>query len=202
MKLRVALTGGVGSGKSALGSELASLGAVRLDADVLAREVVAAGSPGFDAVVERFGPAVVAVDGELDRPALAALVFSDAAARADLNSIIHPLVGRRSNELMAAAPAGAVIVYEIPLLAETGRTEDFDVVVVVEADLQVRLRRLAERGLDEASARARIGAQATDAERRAIADIVVSNNGTPADVQAAAVGLWEDLRRRRTGERA
>lgn len=197
-QLRVALTGGVGSGKSALGTALAELGAVRIDADVLAREVVAPGTPGLAAVIERFGASVAADDGGLDRPALAAVVFADPRARAELNAITHPLVERRSRELMDAAPAGAIIVYEVPLLAETGRSGDFDAVVVVEAPLAVRLDRLAGRGLAEAAARARIAAQATDAQRRGIADFVVVNAGSPDDLRAAARTLWDDLSRLRS----
>lgn len=193
-QLRVAVTGGVGSGKSALGTVLAEFGAVRIDADVLAREVVEPGTPGLAAVVGRFGSSVIR-DGQLDRAALAAVVFADPRARADLNAITHPLVGLRSRELMDAAPPGAVIVYELPLLVENGRSGDFDAVVVVEAPLAVRLDRLAARGLDEAAARARIAAQATDAQRRSIADFVVSNAGSPDDLRAAAHALWVDLTR-------
>lgn len=187
----------MGAGKSALGTELADLGAVRIDADVLAREVVEPGTPGLQQVLERFGPSALASDGSLDRAGLAARVFSDPVARADLNAIVHPLVARRFHELMAAAPESAVIVYEVPLLVETARTGEFDVVVVVQAPLATRLARLAERGLDEAAARSRISAQATDEQRRAVADLIVVNDRARADLRASAEGLWDELERRR-----
>src|SRR5215475_1139263 len=175
--MRVGLTGGLGAGKSTVAALLAEHGALIIDADALAREVVRAGTSGFAAVVERFGPGVVRPDGELDRARLAEIVFADEAARDDLNGIVHPLVGERSAELMAGAPAGAVVVYDVPLLAENELAGGFDVVVVVEADLATRLRRLADRGLTEAQARARIDAQATDEQRRAVAHEVVRNDG-------------------------
>ncbi len=196
-QLRVALTGGVGSGKSTVGDLLAELGAVRIDADQVAREVVAAGTPGLAAVVARFGATVLGADGELDRPALAAIVFDDEAARADLNAIVHPLVALRSSELMAAAAPDAIVVYEVPLLAETGRGGEFDAVVVVETTLDLRLARLAGRGLPEAQARARIAAQASDEHRRAIADEVILNNSNRADLADTVEELWERLLVRR-----
>lgn len=199
-QLRVVLTGGVGSGKSAVGDLLAELGAVRIDADQVAREVVAAGTPGLAAVVARFGATVLGADGKLDRPALAAIVFDDEAARADLNAIVHPLVAQRSSELMAAAAPDAIVVYEVPLLAETGRSGEFDAVIVVEATLDLRLARLAGRGLPEAQARARIAAQASDEQRRAIADEVVLNNSNRADLAHCVTELWQRLLSRRTGE--
>lgn len=192
-QLRVALTGGVGAGKSALADELAALGAVRIDADQVAREVVSAGTPGLAEVLDRFGPSVCAADGELDRPALAALVFADPGARADLNAIVHPLVQQRSSELMDAAPGDAVIVYEVPLLAETGQAAEFDRVVVVEAPVELRLGRLAGRGVGEDDARARISAQATDDQRRALADVVVRNDGDRRVLAERAAQLWADL---------
>lgn len=166
---------------------------MRIDADEVAREVVAPGTPGLRAVVDRFGSAVLQPDGGLDRAALAGLIFADDDARRDLNAIVHPLVQRRSQELMDATPSEAVVVYEIPLLAETGRAEDFDVVVVVESEPSRRMRRLTARGLSDADARGRMAAQATDEQRRAIADEVVSNNGSIVDLTDAARSLWNRL---------
>jgi dephospho-CoA kinase len=199
---RVALTGGVGSGKSTVGARLAALGAVVIDADAIAREVVAPGSPGLGAIVERFGPQILLADGSLDRPALAAVVFADAGALADLNAITHPLVAVRSSQLMADVPAGDICVYEVPLLAEGGplRSREFDQVVVVEAALPIRLDRLAQRGLAPDQARARIAAQATDEQRRAIADEIIVNNGPLADLQAAVDQLWVRLQERRRSD--
>jgi dephospho-CoA kinase len=198
-QLRLALTGGVGSGKSTVGDLLADLGAVRIDADQVSREVVAAGTPGLAAVVARFGSTVLGADGSLDRPALAAIVFEDDQARTDLNAIIHPLVGQRSGELMAAAAPDAIVVYEVPLLVETGREGEFDAVIVVEAPLDLRLARLAARGLPQAQARARIAAQATDEQRRAIADEVVVNDSDRTDLARAVEALWRRLVRRHHG---
>lgn len=192
-QLRVALTGGLGSGKSTVGDLLADLGAFRIDADVIAREVVAAGTPGLARIAERFGSQVLAEDGSLDRAALASVVFADDASRADLNAITHPLVAARSHELMATAGPGSIVVYEIPLLAESGRGEEFDVVAVVEAPLPLRLERLAGRGLDEAQARARMAAQASDEQRRAIADEVVLNGGDRVELADAVRALWQRL---------
>lgn len=191
--MRVGLTGGLGAGKSTVAALLAGQGAVVIDADAIAREVVRAGTPGFAAVLERFGPGVVRPDGELDRARLAEIVFADEAARKDLNGIVHPLVGARSAELMAGVPDDAIVVYDVPLLAEGGLAEGFDVVVVVEADLATRLRRLEERGLAEAPARARIAAQATDEQRRAIADEIVPNNGTEQELADRIRDLWQRL---------
>lgn len=189
----MALTGGVGAGKSVLGAALEALGAVRIDADDVAREVVAPGTPGLRAVVKRFGSSVLQADGALDRAAVARLIFADNDARRDLNAIVHPLVRRRSAERMDATPPGAIVVYEIPLLAETGRAEEFDVVVVVESEPSRRMHRLIERGLSEADARARMAAQATDEQRQAIADEVISNNGSIVDLRDAARSLWNRL---------
>ena len=175
---------------------LAEHGAVIIDADALAREVVEQGTPGFDAVVRRFGAGVLGTDGELDRPALAAIVFADEQARADLNAIVHPLVGQRTVELMAAAPEGAIVVYDVPLLVESGLAEGFDVVVVVEADVATRLARLAARGLPESDARARMAAQAGDAERRAVAHEVIDNDGSLEGLRASVSDLWRRLQAR------
>lgn len=197
--MRVGLTGGVGSGKSTVAALLAEHGAVVIDADAIAREVVAPGTPGLAAVLERFGAAVTAPDGSLDRAALAAIVFADDAARADLNAIVHPLVGARTAELMAEVPAETVVVHDIPLLVEGDRAGGFDVVVVVEADPQTRLRRLERRGLPPSDARARMAAQATDEQRRAAAHEIVANDGDRAALRAEVDELWRRLRRRQEG---
>jgi dephospho-CoA kinase len=194
--VRVGLTGGVGSGKSTVSALLAAHGAIVIDADKLAREVVEPGTPGFGAVVARFGPGVLAADGALDRPALAAIVFDDEAARADLNAIVHPLVGQRTAELTNAAPPGAIVVYDVPLLVEAGLAEGFDVVVVVLADLELRVRRLRGRGMPEADARARIAAQASDAQRRAVADEILDNDGDRDALRAQVDALWARLQAR------
>jgi dephospho-CoA kinase len=191
--VNVGLTGGLGSGKSTVAALLGEHGAVIIDADVVAREVVRAGTPGFAAVVARFGPDVVGRDGELDRAALARIVFADGAALDELNAIVHPLVGSRSAELAAAVPPGAVVVHDIPLLAENGLADRFDTVVVVEADREIRLARLAERGLTRAEAEARMAAQATDEQRRAIADEIVRNDDDLDSLARQIDRLWDRL---------
>jgi dephospho-CoA kinase len=191
--VRVALTGGLGSGKSTVAALLAGRGAVIIDADELARDVVRAGTPGFGAVVDRFGPGVVAADGELDRAAVASLVFADDAARADLDAIVHPLVAARARELSAQEPPDAVVIYDVPLLVEAARADEFDLVVVVEASETTRLWRLQNRGLAPADARARMAAQASDVQRRAVADIVIDNNGNRDALATQVVDLWQRL---------
>ena len=168
--MRVGLTGGVGSGKSTVSALLAEHGAVVIDADALAREVVEPGTPGYEAVVERFGSDVVGADGALDRAALAAIVFSDDRRPSGPERDRAPARRRATAELMAAAQPDDVVVYDVPLLVESGLAQGFDVVVVVLADAETRVRRLAERGMPEADARARMAAQATDDQRRAVAD--------------------------------
>jgi dephospho-CoA kinase len=193
--LRVALTGGIGSGKTAVSDLLAECGAVVVDADLLAREVVSPGTPGLTAVVSRFSPEVLAADQTLDRAALARLVFADTAARRDLEAIIHPAVRRRAAELERQAPADAVVVHVIPLLVETGQADAFDVCVVVDVDEQVQLARVVARsGWSEAEARARIAAQASRDERLAVADLVLSNNGTLEELRDQVRQLWQRLR--------
>jgi dephospho-CoA kinase len=191
--VRVGLTGGLGAGKSTVASLLAEQGAVIIDADAIAREVVRAGTPGFDAVVARFGRDVVGSDGELDRTRLAEIVFADDRARDDLNGIVHPRVAQRSAELMAEVPGGAVVVYDVPLLVESGLAGGFDVVVVVEADLATRLGRLEERGLPVAKAKARIATQATDQQRRAVADELLRNDGSKDELADQVRALWQRL---------
>lgn len=190
--LNVGLTGGIAAGKSAVARQLAELGAVLIDADAIARSVVNPGSPGLAEVAEAFGPGMLTEAGELNRPALGALVFADATAREKLNSIVHPRVRAEAARQRAAAPADAVIVQDIPLLVETGQGSDFDLVIVVAAPLDERLRRMVEdRGMDEADARARIDAQATDAQRAAVADIVINNSGTLAQLRQQVTEIWE-----------
>lgn len=190
--LRIGLTGGIGSGKSTVSALLAARGAVVVDADRIAREVVEPGTPGLAQVVESFGDDVLTADGALDRPALAAVVFSDPAARARLDGIVHPLVRARSAELVAAAPEGAVLVNDVPLLVETGQAGSYDLVLVVEADPEIRVRRLVGRGLTEEDARARIAAQASDEQRRAVADVVLDNSGTPEQLADQVAGFWAE----------
>ncbi len=190
--LRIGLTGGIGSGKSTVARLLADRGARLVDADVLAREVVAPGTPGLAAVAEAFGAGVLTADGELDRPALAAVVFGDPDARRRLDGIVHPLVRARSVELLAEMPPDAVVVQDIPLLVETGQAGSFDLVLVVEADPGTRVARLVGRGLSEDDARARIAAQATDEQRRAVADAVLDNSGTPEQLEAQVDRFWAE----------
>lgn len=190
--MRVALSGGVGSGKSTVAALLAGHGAVVVDADAIAREVVEPGTSGFAEVVARFGDEVVA-DGRLDRAALAGIVFNDAEALAALNAIVHPRVGRRAAELAEAAGPDAVVVYDVPLLAEQAGRHGFDAVVMVLAERETRLERLAQRGMARDDAEARMAAQASDEQRRAIADEVIDNSGTREELAAAVDALWSRL---------
>jgi dephospho-CoA kinase len=183
----------VGSGKSTVARLLAERGALIIDADVIAREVVEPGTPGFDAVVAAFGPSVVRPDGRLDRPALAAIVFADEGRRAELNAIVHPLVGQRTVELAAAAPADAIVVYDIPLLVENDMAAGFDFVIVVEAGVDTRLARLAARGMSGTDARERMAAQATDEQRRAAAAAVIVNDGPLTDLKHRVDEVWKQL---------
>jgi dephospho-CoA kinase len=194
--LKVGLTGGIGSGKSEVVGRLAARGAVVVDADVLAREVVAPGTPGLAALADEFGPRVLGSDGALDRAAMAERVFNDPAARERLNALVHPLVRQATLERFAAAPADAVVVNDVPLLVEAGLAPTYDMVVVVTAPVETRVARLVGRGMSEPNARARISAQASDAERTQVADHVVCNDGTLADLDAAVDRLWTELRRR------
>jgi dephospho-CoA kinase len=191
--LKVGLTGGIGAGKSEVARRLAELGAIVIDSDRLAREVVEPGTEGLAEVVAAFGPEVLGPDGALDRPALGRRVFGDEAARRRLEAIIHPRVRARSAELIAAAPPDAVVVNDIPLLVESGVGAGFDVVVVVAASEETRLRRLARsRGMSADEARSRMAAQATDEQRRAAADVVLDNDGSLEDLRAAVDRLWYD----------
>ncbi|WP_374021569.1 dephospho-CoA kinase [Mycobacterium sp. HNNTM2301] len=191
--LRIGLTGGIGAGKSALSATFAKCGAVIVDGDVIAREVVQPGTEGLEALVAAFGDDILLPDGALDRPALAAKAFGDDEARQRLNGIVHPLVGKRRAEIIASVPADSVVVEDIPLLVESGMAPLFPLVVIVYADVEVRLRRLVDqRGMPEADARARIAAQASDEQRRAVADIWVDNSGSPEDLVRLAHELWDN----------
>lgn len=191
--LRIGLTGGMGAGKSTVARILTERGAVLVDSDVIAREVVAPGSAGLAALAAAFGDDILAADGSLDRPALAAKAFASDEARATLNGITHPLVGKRTAELIAAAPADGIVVQDIPLLVENGLAPFMNLVVIVDAAEETRLRRLVEfRGIDEADARARIAAQATDAQRHATADVLLDNNGASGLIDAEVHRLWDE----------
>ncbi|GAA1930508.1 dephospho-CoA kinase [Nocardioides hwasunensis] len=192
--IRVGLTGGIASGKSTVSALLAEHGAVVIDADLIAREVVARGTPGLEAVVAEFGADLLTADGDLDRPAMGRLVFGDPDARRRLESIIHPLVHRRSAELEAEAADSAVVVHDIPLLAEGGRAGSFDAVVVVDVPTEVQVARMvADRGWSREDAEARIAAQATREERLAIATHVVDNTGTLEELRRRVAGLHDEL---------
>jgi dephospho-CoA kinase len=191
--LRVGLTGGIGAGKSTVAQGLARLGAVVVDADQLARRAVEPGSAGLGAVVEAFGPGVLAADGSLDRPALGRLVFSDEAARERLNATLHPRIAELTAREVAAAPHDAVVVHDVPLLVENGLGPNYHLVLVVTAPVDERVRRLnADRGMAEDEARARIAAQADDAARVAAADVLLDNSGPPDAVVAAVERLWHE----------
>ncbi|MQA83451.1 MAG: dephospho-CoA kinase [Streptosporangiales bacterium] len=195
--LSVGLTGGIGSGKSEVARRLAGHGAVVVDADQIAREVVAPGTRGLDAVVREFGRQVLRPDGSLDRERLGEIVFADPAKRERLNGIVHPLVGRRAQELFEAAPEDSVVVHDVPLLTENNLASRYDVVVVVDASVDTQVERLARfRGMSEEQARARISAQATREQRLAIADVVIDNDGSPEELDEQVRKLWEDLERR------
>lgn len=192
--LKIGLTGGIGAGKSEVSGLLASYGAVLVDADLIAREVVAPGTEGLKAVVAEFGPQVLRADGSLDRPALGALVFSDPERLRALNAIVHPLVRARSAELEEAAAPDAVVVHDVPLLAENGLAPLYDLVVVVDAPDEVRLDRLVRlRGMAEAEAKARMAAQATREARLAVADLVIDNGGPLEELAPRVWEIWDEL---------
>jgi dephospho-CoA kinase len=191
--MRIGLTGGIGSGKSAVGRLLAARGALIIDADAIAREIVEPGQPGLAGIIDRFGEGVLTPDGRLDRAGLAAIVFADPEALADLNAITHPLIAQRTAELLAAAPDDAVVVYDMPLLVENGLTEGWDAVVVVDAPDELRIERLVGRGLAEDDARRRMAAQASREVRLAAADHVIDNSGDLDDLDRAVGRLWGAL---------
>ncbi|MEV0319535.1 dephospho-CoA kinase [Streptomyces sp. NPDC050658] len=195
--LKVGLTGGIGAGKSEVSRLLVASGAVLIDADKIAREVVEPGTDGLAAVVEAFGPEVLAPDGSLDRPKLGSIVFADADKLAVLNAIVHPLVGSRSAELEASASDDAVVVHDVPLLAENGLAPLYDLVVVVDASPETQLDRLVRlRGMSEEDARARMAAQASRGKRLEIADIVIDNDGPLEGLEQRVGAVWADLTRR------
>ncbi|WP_282205408.1 dephospho-CoA kinase [Kitasatospora fiedleri] len=196
--LRIGLTGGIGAGKSEVSRQLAARGAVIVDSDVIAREVVAPGTPGLAAVAAEFGPGVLLPDGALDRPALGRIVFAEPARLAELNAIVHPLVRVRSAELESAAGPDAIVVHDVPLLAENGLAPLYDLVVVVDVPDGERLRRLVElRGMAEDEARSRMAAQAGREERLAVADLVLDNSGGLEELTARVEELWRRLEERR-----
>jgi dephospho-CoA kinase len=195
MTIRVGLTGGIGSGKSTVAGMFADRGAVVIDADIIAREVVRPGQPALQEITETFGPGVVSDTGELDRAALASIVFTDEKALAQLNAITHPRIAARTQELMAAADPDAVVVYDMPLLVENNLTEGWDWVVVVEAPLSQRIDRLRERGVGADNMEQRMAAQASDAQRRAVADVVIVNDGDLSDLSARVDVAWRQVAR-------
>jgi len=198
--LTVGLTGGIGSGKSEVSRRLADLGAVIVDADRVAREVVAVGTPGLQQVVDAFGTEVLLADGSLDREGLGRVVFGDPDKLARLNAIVHPLVGERIASTMAdieRTQPEAIVVYDVPLLVENGLQDRYDVVVVVAADPQTQLRRLVQqRRMSEDDARARIAAQAPLEAKLAVADIVIDNDADLASLDAQVKQAWRDLTER------
>ena len=195
--IRIGLTGGIAAGKSVAATRFAELGAVVIDHDVLAREVVAPGTVGLDRVVEAFGDEVLDSSGGLDRDALGHIVFGNHEALAKLNAIVHPEITRLAAEREAAAGAadsGAVVVHDIPLLVETGQQDNFHILLVVDAPADLRIQRLVEnRGLTLPQARQRVAVQATDSARRDAADVIVSGSGTEDELRAAIDALWARL---------
>ncbi|MGW1556104.1 dephospho-CoA kinase [Streptomyces sp. NPDC002144] len=195
--VKVGLTGGIGAGKSEVSRLLVECGAVLIDADRIAREVVEPGTPGLAAVVEAFGEDVLTADGSLDRPGLGSIVFADPDRLAVLNSIVHPLVGARSRELEQAAAEDAVVVHDVPLLAENGLAPLYDLVIVVDASPETQLDRLVRlRGMTEQDARARMAAQASREKRLEIADIVIDNDVPLEELRRRVKDVWTDLVRR------
>jgi dephospho-CoA kinase len=195
--LRVGLTGGIGAGKSEVSKRLAAQGAVVIDADLIAREVVAPGTDGLAEIVAAFGPGILTPDGALDRVGLGDIVFADPDKLAGLNAIVHPRVGMRMGELEDSAGPGAVVVHDVPLIAENGLAGAYDLVVVIDVQPRVQLDRLVrQRGMSREQAEARMAAQASREERLAIATIVVDNSGSLAELDRQAGELWAELRRR------
>jgi dephospho-CoA kinase len=195
--LRVGLTGGIGAGKSEVSRRLAAQGAIVIDADVIAREVVAPGTDGLAEVVATFGPGVLAADGSLDRAKVGDLVFTDKDQLARLNAIVHPRVGARMRELEDSAGPGSIVVHDVPLIAENNLADGYDLVVVVDVPPRIQVDRLVRlRGMSREQARARMAAQASREQRLAIADMVVDNSGSLAELDRQVGDLWAELRRR------
>ncbi|MFD7399771.1 dephospho-CoA kinase [Streptomyces virginiae] len=198
--LKVGLTGGIGAGKSEVSRLLAGYGAIVVDADRIAREVVEPGTPGLAAVVAAFGESVLTAEGTLDRPKLGSIVFADPAKLRTLNAIVHPLVGARSAELEAAAGADAIVVHDVPLLTENGLAPLYDLVVVVDATPGTQLARLtALRGMAEEEARARMATQATREQRLAVATLVIDNDGPLEALEPQVRKVWDELTARAAG---
>ncbi len=197
----VALTGGIGSGKSTVASRLVGHGAVLVDADAIARDVVEPGQPALDALVERFGPGILDADGRLDRAALAAVAFADPESRAALEAITHPAINEEFTRRIRDAPADAIVLCDVPLLAESTQAQGrgYQLVIVVEAPRAVRLDRLERRGVPRADAERRMAAQATDDTRRALATYVIDNGGDLTTLERRVDEVWHDLERRRDG---
>ena len=192
--MRVGLTGGIASGKSTVAETLVGLGAVIVDSDKIAREVVAAGTPGLAAVVEEFGTSVLTAVGELDRVNVGEIVFADEGARGRLNQIVHPLVGARSGELEEAGRAsGALVINDIPLLVEVGYAPFFDEVIVVDVPVETQVERAIARGMSESEVRARIKAQASREERLAVATYVIDNTGTMDELRVRVQEIYDEL---------
>jgi dephospho-CoA kinase len=195
--LRVGLTGGIGSGKSEVSRRLAAYGAVIIDADLIAREVVAPGTDGLAEVVAAFGAGVLGPDGALDRAALGDIVFADNDKLDRLNAIVHPRVGTRMRELEESARPGSVIIHDVPLIAENGLASAYDLVVVVDVPPRIQLDRLVRlRGMSREQAQARMAAQASREQRLAVASIVLDNSGSLAELDREVGELWGELRRR------
>lgn len=200
--LRIGLTGGIASGKSTVGEMLAELGCVVTDADALVAELYRPGQPGTQAVADLFGPQMLKADGSVDKDALGRSVFADSASRKRLEQVIHPLVGQRYLEVLDAAGDDAIVVFEVPLLAEGGGRGRYDAVITVEAPSGLRLQRAVERGLGRAQAEARMTAQATSGERRAVADFVIENAGNLEELRAQVATVLAALRKRTRAQAA
>ena len=192
--LIVALTGGIGAGKSLVAQYFSELGARVVDADQLSRVAIERGSAGFDEVLLRFGESVLR-DGDIDRKALAEIVFTDASARADLELIIHPRVRELFNEVVADLAADEILIYEIPLLVESNAATNFDHIITVESDIEVRKERLRKRGMFISEIERRIAAQATREQREELADEIITNDGDEDALLRKVENLWEDLQR-------